>query len=70
MQQFGMFRTGFQRLVTAKLGLEVPSGLHVAKDHLAESELHSRREALLVGFGLLASGPALTTVHLRISDFE
>jgi hypothetical protein len=64
MLQFRMFRTGYERLMTAKLGLEKPSGLHVSENHLAESVIHGQRDALQVGFGSLGSGPALVTVHL------
>src|SRR5579871_1975652 len=66
MQQLGMLGTGFQGFMTAKLGVEMPSGPHVAENGLAKSGLHSQREHLHVGFRLLAGGPTLATAHLRI----
>jgi hypothetical protein len=50
--------------MTAKLRVEIPSGLHVPENHLAESVIRGQRDALQVGFGSLGSGPALVTVHL------
>jgi len=68
MQQLRMFGTCFECLVTAKLGLEIASGLHVPENHLAERVVHGQRDALQVGFGSLGSGPALVTVHLRTTN--
>jgi hypothetical protein len=70
MQQFRMLGARFKRLLTAKLGIEMSPGPHVAKNGLAERGLHGQRETLEVGFGSLASGPALATTHLCISNFS
>src|SRR5579871_2963393 len=70
MQQFGMLGMRFERLMTAKLGIEMPSGPHVRKSGPAKRGLHSQCEALEVGLGVLTSGPALATVHLRISNSD
>src|SRR5262249_50043516 len=55
MEQFGMFGTCFQRLMTAKLGVEISTGPHVPKDGLTESGLHGQRETHRIGFGSLAA---------------
>jgi len=68
MQQFRMLGTGFQRLLTAKLSVEMPPGPHVLEDGLARNWLRGQPGTFQIGSSSLASGPTFATIHLRNSD--
>ncbi|OIQ69088.1 hypothetical protein GALL_493130 [mine drainage metagenome] len=68
----GVRVVGFHRkgLLAAKLGVEMPPRLQVAKAGPMERGSGGRPGGRKAGSGFFAGGPALATVHRRISKWS